>query len=121
MSVKKTLVFGASLKPYRYSHIAIRRLVEAGVETVAFGLKEGKVRGVPIRTTLEGIEEVHTLTLYMNPGRQKPFYEAILALHPKRVIFNPGTENPEFYHLLRENGIEVEVACTMVMLSMNAY
>ena len=119
--MKKTLVFGASLKPHRYSYIAIRRLVDAGVETEAFGLREGRVKGVLIRTSLEGIAGIHTLTLYMNPGRQKPFYEAILRLHPRRVIFNPGTENPEFYKLLRENGIQVEVACTLVMLSMDTY
>ena len=119
--MKKTLVFGASLKPYRYSYIAIRRLVDAGVETVAFGLREGTVKGVPIRTSLEGIRDIHTVTLYMNPARQKPFYQAIIGLKPKRVIFNPGTENPEFYALLEEAGIEVEVACTLVMLSMDAY
>jgi len=119
--MKKTLVFGASIKPHRYSYIAIRRLVDAGVETEAFGLREGRVKGVPIRTALEGIDGIHTVTLYMNPSRQKPFYDAILGLKPKRVIFNPGTENPEFYRLLRENGIGVEVACTLVMLSMDAY
>lgn len=119
--MKRTLVFGASVKPYRYSYIAIRRLVDAGVETEAFGLREGRVKGVLIRTSLEGISGIHTVTLYMNPGRQKPFYRAILNLKPKRVIFNPGTENPEFYELLREDGIQVEVACTLVMLSMDAY
>jgi predicted CoA-binding protein len=121
MPQKKTLVFGASLKPYRYSHIAIRRLVEAEVDTVAFGLREGRVRGVRIQTSLEGIEDIHTVTLYMNPGRQAPFYQDIIGLGPKRVIFNPGTENPVFYELLGREGIGVEIACTLVMLSMNAY
>ena len=119
--MKKTLVFGASVKPHRYSYIAIRRLVDAGVETEAFGLREGRVKGVFIRTSLEGISGIHTVTLYMNPRRQKPFYETILRLKPNRVIFNPGTENPEFYKLLRENEIRVEVACTLVMLSMDTY
>ena len=119
--MKKTLVFGASLKPYRYSYISIRRLVDAGVETEAFGLREGRVKGVLIRTSLEGITDIHTVTLYMNPTRQKPFYKAILGLKPRRVIFNPGTENPEFYALLRDKGIQVEVACTLVMLSIDAY
>lgn len=119
--MKKTLVFGASLKPYRYSHIAIRRLVEAGVDTEAFGLREGRVKGVLVRTSLEGIRGIHTVTLYMNPSRQVPFYQPLLALKPKRVIFNPGTENPELYVLLGEAGIEVVVACTLVMLSMDTY
>jgi predicted CoA-binding protein len=119
--LKKTLVFGASVKPHRYSYIAIRRLVDAGVETEAFGLREGRVKGVLIRSSLDGISGIHTVTLYMNPRRQKPFYDAILSIKPERVIFNPGTENPEFYALLRENGILVEVACTLVMLSMDTY
>lgn len=119
--MKKTLVFGASLKPYRYSHIAIRRLVDAGVDTEAFGLREGRVKGVPVRTSLDGLRGIHTVTLYMNPSRQVPFYQSLIALNPTRVIFNPGTENPEFYERLREAGIEVTVACTLVMLSMDAY
>lgn len=119
--MKKTLVFGASLKPHRYSHIAIRRLVEAGVDTEAFGLREGRVKGVLVRTSLEDIRGIHTVTLYMNPSRQVPFYTSLLGLKPKRVIFNPGTENPEFYALLREAGIEVLVACTLVMLSTGTY
>ena len=121
MPQKKTLVFGASLKPYRYSHIAIRRLVDAGVDTVAFGLREGRVRGVRVQTSLEGIEDIHTVTLYMNPRRQVPFYREIIRLQPRRVIFNPGTENPAFYEILGKAGIEVEIACTLVMLSMDAY
>lgn len=119
--MKKTLVFGASLKPYRYSHVAVKRLVEASEKVVAFGLREGKVAGVQIETSLDGFQEVDTITLYMNPKRQKQFYQNIIDLHPRRVIFNPGTENPEFYDLLSEAGIEVEVACTLVLLSMGQY
>ncbi|MCO5725493.1 CoA-binding protein [Robiginitalea marina] len=119
--MKKTLVFGASVKPHRYSYIAIRRLVDAGVETVAFGLREGTVKGVAIQTSLRGFTGIHTVTLYMRPSRQVPFYGEILRLQPKRVIFNPGTENPEFYTLLRKEGVEVLEACTLVMLSMGQY
>lgn len=116
-----TLVFGASPNPSRYSYIAIERLVEAGLPTLAFGLHEGKVKGVRVQNTLEGIEAVHTITLYMRPVRQVAFYDAILKMRPKRVIFNPGTENPDFYELLRQEDIEVIVACTLVMLSMRTY
>ncbi|QBA63598.1 CoA-binding protein [Muriicola soli] len=119
--MNKTLVFGASLKPYRYSHVAIKRLVEAGEVVVAFGLREGLVAGVQIETRLDRFEQIDTVTLYMNPKRQKQFYQDIINLHPRRVIFNPGTENPEFYNLLREAGIEVEVACTLVLLSIGQY
>jgi predicted CoA-binding protein len=119
--MKNTLVFGASPNPSRYSYIAIERLVQAGFPTLAFGLRPGRVRGVKIQTSLEDIEKVHTLTLYMRPSRQRPFYEDIIKLRPARVIFNPGTENPEFYRLLDNAGIAVEVACTLVMLSMKTY
>lgn len=119
--MKKTLVFGASSKPSRYSYVAIERLVDAGLPTLAFGLRQARVKGVPIQTSLRGMEDVHTVTLYMRPSRQRDYYVAIIQLNPARVIFNPGTENPEFYSLLEAAGIEVEVACTLVMLSMRTY
>ncbi len=119
--MKKTLVFGASLKPYRYSHIAIKRLVEAGEEVLAFGLREGHVAGVRVVTSCDEFEGVDTVTLYMNPRRQRQFYETVFNLKPRRVIFNPGTENPEFYDLLAAADIKVEVACTLVMLSIGQY
>lgn len=119
--MEKTLVFGASSSPNRYSYVAIERLVDAGIPTLAFGLREGRVKGVKIRTSLKGLEPVHTITLYMRPTRQQAYYDAIVALRPQRVIFNPGTENPEFYIRLGEAGIEVVVACTLVMLSLRTY
>jgi len=119
--MKKTLVFGASLKPNRYSNLAIHRLVDYGVETLAFGLGEGEVSGVKLSNSLGKISDIHTITLYINPKRQEEYYETIISLAPKRVIFNPGTENPKFYNLLEKNGIEVDVACTLVLLSMGQY
>ncbi len=119
--MKNTLVFGASLKPNRYSHVVIHRLVEKGINTQAFGLRIGSVAGVKVKTNLDDLQDVHTITLYLNPTRQQEYYQSILALKPKRVLFNPGTENPEFYELLKENGIEVEVACTLVLLSTGQY
>lgn len=116
-----TLVFGASLKPHRYSSLAIQRLQHNGVETVAFGPRAGQVNGVEVRTDLDGLKEVDTITLYLNPQRQKEYYQTILELKPRRVIFNPGTENPEFYTLLETQGIEVEVACTLVLLGTGQY
>ncbi|TBN04873.1 CoA-binding protein [Hyunsoonleella flava] len=118
---KKTLVLGASLKPNRYSNYAIHRLVANKVETVAFGLREGEVSGVSIDTNLMAYEDIDTVTLYLNPKRQVDYYDYIISLKPKRVIFNPGTENPELYKLLRENNISFEAACTLVLLSTNQY
>ena len=117
----KTLVFGASLKPHRYSNIAIQRLVANQIPTVAFGPRNGEVSGVQVTTNLDTIQEIDTISLYMNPERQKGYYNDIIALKPRRVIFNPGTENPEFYKLLEENGIEVDVACTLVLLGTGQY
>ncbi|WP_291966911.1 CoA-binding protein [Maribacter sp.] len=119
--MKKTLVFGASLKPNRYSNIAIHRLVDSGIETLAYGLREGEVSGVNINNNLDKISDIHTITLYINPKRQEEYYEQIISLAPKRVIFNPGTENLEFYKLLKDNGIAFEIACTLVLLSTHQY
>lgn len=118
---KRTLVFGASTNSSRYSYMAINRLVQNAHEVVAYGLRKGSVAGVEIDTELMKYENVDTVTLYINPQRQVDYYDYIISLHPKRVIFNPGTENPEFYKLLRENNIEFEVACTLVLLSINQY
>ena len=118
---KKTLVLGASLKPERYSNIAINRLVNYNHEVKAFGLREGEIAGISIDTELLDYEGIDTVTLYLNPARQAQYYDYIIELNPKRVIFNPGTENPEFYKLLSENNIEYEVACTLVLLGTNQY
>lgn len=117
----KTLVFGASLNPGRYSNLAIRRLVENKVETAAFGVREGTVSGVQIKTNLGDFQSVDTITLYINPARQEEYYQQILDLKPRRVIFNPGTENPGFYHMLKEAGVQVENSCTLVLLATGQY
>lgn len=109
------------MNPSRYSNIAIKRLVSHNQPAVAVGLRKGEVSGVEITNEQENFEGVDTITLYLNPQRQKEYYNYILGLEPNRVIFNPGTENPELYQLLRKNGIEIEVACTLVMLSTNQY
>lgn len=121
MANKKTLVFGASLKPYRYSNIAINRLVSAGHEVKAFGLREGQVGKVKIDTELQVYDDLHTITLYMNKVRQVEFYDYFVSSGASRVIFNPGTENPQLYNILTQNKIEVLPACTLVLLSTNQY
>ncbi len=117
---KQTLVLGASPNPNRYSYKAISQLVEHGHPVYAFGVRKGEVSGVLIQEDWPTID-IDTVTLYLNPQRQQPFEDHILRLKPKRVIFNPGTENPEFQKRLIENGVEVEVACTLVMLSVGNY
>ena len=121
MKNKKTLVLGASENPSRYSNMAINRLVGSEHSVVAIGQKEGEVEGIKIQTKQVPFTNVHTVTLYLNPQRQRDYYNYIVGLQPKRVIFNPGTENPEFYQLLKLNNIEVSIGCTLVMLSMRQY
>jgi predicted CoA-binding protein len=117
----KTLVLGASLKPNRYSNYAIQRLVAHDYEVVAIGLKEGIVDGVTIDIELKAYKDIDTVTLYLNAKRQVSYYDYIIGLKPNRIIFNPGTENPEFFQLLKENNIDFEIACTLVLLSTNQY
>lgn len=121
MRTKKTLVLGATTKPERYAFIAINKLVEKKHPVVAIGQNEGEVAGVKIQTKQIPLKNIDTVTLYLNPVRQRDYYNYIIGLKPKRVIFNPGTENPEFYQLLKANNIETEVACTLVLLSTNQY
>ena len=118
---KKTMVLGASLKKDRYSNLAIHKLIENNHEVVAIGGREGAVEGVEIVTSTPNFKEIDTVTLYLNPKRQIAYYDYIISLHPKRVIFNPGTENLAFQELLEKNAIETEIACTLVLLSTNQY
>jgi predicted CoA-binding protein len=121
MGTKKTLVMGASTDPGRYAYKAIKMLQRYGHPVVAIGRKEEELEGLKIEKEMVAYDDVDTITLYLNPMNQRQYYDYIVELEPKRVIFNPGTENPDLYELLRKNGIEIEVACTLVMLSVNQY
>lgn len=121
MKNKKTVVLGASTKPERYAFKAITMLVDKGHSVIAIGQNQGEVAGISIRTKNIPLSNIHTVTLYLNPVRQRDYYNYIIETKPKRVIFNPGTENPEFYQLLKANGIKVEEACTLVLLTTNQY
>lgn len=122
------MVLGASLKPDRYSHRAVIRLNSHNHPVIAVGLREGKIGDIEVITFDTALakadalkENLETITLYLNPRRQEHYYNLILSLKPKRVIFNPGTENPELYALLNENNITSEVACTLVLLGTGQY
>lgn len=118
---KKTLVLGASTKPSRYAFLAIEKLVEKGHSVLAIGQNTGEVAGVKIQTKTIPLKNIDTVTLYLNPSHQRDYYNYIVEARPKRVLFNPGTENPEFYQLLELNDIKYETACTLVLLSINKY
>lgn len=119
--MKKTLVVGASTNPSRYAYMAIKKLLQNNHPVVALGRREGIVDGVEIEIEKLPFEDIDTVTLYIGPKHQPEFYEYIVSLNPKRVIFNPGTENDEFYKVLNENNIDAEIACTLVLLSTNQY
>ena len=114
---KNTLVLGASDNPSRYSNLAIRRLRANGHPVVAIGKRLAVVADVPISTEKSEFENIHTVTLYLNPDHQKEYYNYILSLKPSRIIFNPGAENNELSALVKRNNIESTEACTLVMLS----
>ena len=114
---KKTLVLGASANPSRYSYLAINKLREQKQPVVAIGKTTAIVADIPVQTETDPIQDLDTVTMYLNPVNQKNYYEYILDQHPKRVIFNPGAENPEFENILKEKGIQTMKACTLVLLS----
>lgn len=117
MTPKKTLVIGASENPQRYSFLAVNKLLANNHLVAAIGKKAGRIKDVEIQTGTPVIEQIDTVTLYLNPANQVPYYDYIMSLKPKRIIFNPGTENPALEALAEKNGIRTMEACTLVMLS----
>jgi uncharacterized protein len=117
MTKKKTLVIGASDNPERYSYMAINSLRIHGHPVVAIGKKAVKIADVTADAYPAVHNEIDTVTMYVGPKHQKEYYDYLIALKPKRIIFNPGTENEELANLAKSNGIQAIEACTLVMLS----
>ena len=116
------MVFGASPNPSRYSHLAVRRLESYGIEVVALGRRAGQIGETSIQTEYPAqIDQLHTISLYLGAKHQPEYYDYLIGLKPKRILFNPGTENPAFVELLKKAGIEAEMACTLALLSIGAY
>lgn len=117
-----TLVLGATPNPTRYAYLATERLLKHNHDVVLVGIKDGSIAGIPI---IKGMEDpatpIDTITLYVGPKRQPPYYDYLINLKPRRIIFNPGTENPELMKLAKENDIESIIACTLVMLATGEY
>jgi uncharacterized protein len=121
MKQKKTLVLGASDNPSRYSYLAIQRLHQYGHPVVAIGRKHTLVGDTTVETEKIPFRDIDTVTVYLNPVHQQEYYDYILSLKPRRIIFNPGAENEELETLARHQGIEPIEACTLVLLSTNQY
>ena len=117
----KTLVLGATMNHERYAFKAVHRLLVEDIEVVPMGIKKGEIASLSIVPVHEPQENIHTVSLYIGAPRQEPYFDYIVNLNPKRVIFNPGTENPIFAQKLQEKGIPWENACTLVLLSTNQY
>ena len=115
------MVLGASGNPQRYSYLAVRQLRRAGHPVAAIGRKAATVGDVEIATDKRDLTDIDTITLYLNRDNQKQYYDYILSLHPRRIIFNPGAENAELEALATANGIQPVEACTLVMLSTGQY
>jgi len=121
MEDKKTLILGATPDPSRYAYLAANRLTGKGHTIVNVGQKTGEVAGVAIEKPDTIHDDIDTITMYVGTRNQEPLYDYILATHPKRIIFNPGTENRELQKMANERGIETVYACTLVMLSIGEY
>lgn len=121
MHNKKTLVLGASENPARYSNLAMNRLKNHQHPVLAIGNRKGMVAGIPIETDKIQADDIDTVTLYLGPRHQREYYDYIVSLHPKRIIFNPGTENEELAKLALQNNIQPVEACTLVLLSTGQY
>ncbi len=116
-----TLVLGASENPARYSNKAAEMLLHYGHQVWLTGRRIGRQAGTPIYTHFPEQGTVDTVTLYVGPAHQSEIMEEVEKLKPRRIIFNPGTENPEWQRSLTKKGIAVEVACTLVLLSTGQY
>ncbi|MGI5974491.1 MAG: CoA-binding protein [Paludibacter sp.] len=119
--MKRTLIIGASSNPERYAYKAAESLLKHGHEIELLGLRPDTVFNQTIHTEQIQFSDIDTVTLYVGPKNQPMYYDHVIAVKPKRVIFNPGTENPEFQDLLRKNNIAFEESCTLVLLSTNQY
>jgi len=118
---KNTLIIGASINRDRYSYRVIKKLIQKNHQVFAIGKKKGNISDVIIHPTLNFFDDIHTVSLYISSKNQKKYYDYVFKINPKRVIFNPGTENFDFANFLSDNSIKWENSCTLVLLSTNQY
>lgn len=119
--MKKTLVLGASPNPARFANKTVKSLIRHNIPVVPLGNREGEIMGHEILTGKPDLPDIHTVTLYLNPQNQKEYYNYLISLSPRRIIFNPGSENQELIKLAIQNEIEVNVACTLIMINSGKY
>lgn len=117
----KTVVLGASTNSRRYSHRAVLELLNEGHQVVAVGLKKGEINGLKITPEYPSDDSIRTVAMYISEKNQEPYIKAILQNPPERVIFNPGTYNPNFEKELNSAGVETIRSCVLIMLSQSSY
>jgi hypothetical protein len=115
--MKKVMVLGATPKKTRFAFTCVKSLLRYGYEVIPIGAREGAINGMEIITDKPSTKDLHTVTIYLNPSRQEEYYDYILNQNPRRIIFNPGAENPYFKEIAEKNDIEVVEDCTLVMLN----
>ena len=115
--MQNIMVLGASPNRQRFSNTCVKSLIRYGYQVIPVGIKEGEIAGKPIQTNKPTVKDIHTVTIYLNPEKQKEYYDYLLGLHPRRIIFNPGAENPEFKKKALEKDVEVVEDCTLIMLN----
>lgn len=121
MTTRKTVVLGASPNPERFSYRFVASLVRHGEEVLPLGFRKGSIAGVDIIIGTPALEDIHTVALYLRPDHQVDFYDYILSLKPVRIIFNPGTYNPELFRMAQKQGIDTVINCALVMLAQGIY
>jgi hypothetical protein len=119
--MEHALVLGASPNPTRISHMAVKSLFRRKIPVYAVGKRQGQIEDVEIKVNKPHLEHVHTVMLYLSPKNQVEYYDYILNLNPRRIIFNPGTENNEFIEMAKDEGVEVVIACGLVMINTGVY
>ncbi len=119
--MKRTLILGATPDPHRYAYRAAEKLVLKEIEVVLIGIREGEIQGAKIIIGKPVLSDIHTVTIYLNAQKQREYYDYLINLKPKRIIFNPGAENFEFMQMAKRAGIETQFDCTLVMLSVGNY
>jgi predicted CoA-binding protein len=111
------VVLGASPNPERFSYKAVKRLISNNYQVVAIGKSNGSIGNIPIVTGQPALNDVHTVLMYLAPYHQGEIFDYVISLRPKRVIFNPGTESPEFEEWLKSYDIEIVNDCSLVMMA----
>lgn len=117
----RVLIIGASTNPDRYAFKALELLKEKGHEVFLKGNKEGLASGLTIQVGTNDFDHIHTVTLYVGPQNQQELLEDLSQINPERIIFNPGTENPKLYAEIKKLNIQVDEACTLVLLQTNQF